>query len=140
MLIQKLITTTLSAPAFLRILSAVIYCFCITAMSLLPPQKLPEVPLFKGADKLVHFMMYFILSFLLCWTFYSDKKKSRAWIVIGLSVTWGMLMEIAQFSMHLGRSFSWFDMVANILGIIFGILIYYFISVRLWNQISSQTK
>ena len=35
-----------------------------------------------------------------------------------------MLMEILQLNMHIGRSFSWFDMLANVVGVLVGVLTY----------------
>jgi VanZ family protein len=102
----------------------VIYVGFIAALSLLPPQDLPQVPLFRGADKLIHCGMYFIFSVLSCWTLKTELKYSRLFFIIVGTVGWGILMEYLQLDMHRGRSFSWYDELANSIGVTFGILIY----------------
>lgn len=110
----------------IRIFLVVLYAVGITTLSLLPPQDLPSVPLFEGADKVVHFLMYFIFSFLLCWALKTERKFKRWLLVIPVAIGWGIFMEYTQLSMHLGRSFSWYDILANCLGVIGGIAIYRF--------------
>jgi VanZ family protein len=99
------------------------------ALSLLPPQDFPKVQLFDGVDKVVHFLMYFIFSILGCWAIKTEIHQSRIWFILPITIGWGLFMELMQLEMHLGRSFSWYDMLANSVGVITGILIYVF-SVR----------
>jgi len=110
----------------IRIFLVVLYACSITALSLLPPQDLPTVPLFEGADKVVHFLMYFIFSFLLCWALKTENKFQRWLLVIPVAIGWGIFMEYTQLSMHLGRSFSWYDILANGFGVMGGVAIYKF--------------
>ena len=107
-----------------RILLLVLYVGFIAALSLLPPQDLPKVPLFPGADKMIHFMMYFIFSMLSCWALKTEKHYFRLLLIILATIGWGMFMELVQLEMHRGRSFSFYDMVANGLGVSVGVLIY----------------
>jgi Predicted integral membrane protein len=90
------------------------------ALSLLPPVDLPRVKVFEGFDKVVHFLMYFPLAILLCWNLRADKQQRRIFLAIFFAVGWGIYMEFLQLTMHLGRSFSWFDELANMLGSLFG--------------------
>jgi VanZ family protein len=94
------------------------------ALSLLPPQDLPKIPLFRGADKVIHFMMYFVFSILFCWALRTERHYSRLFFIVVLTIGWGVLMEFIQFSMRMGRSFSWYDISANSLGVLVGIVIY----------------
>lgn len=107
-----------------RILIVVIYVGCIAALSLLPPGDLPQVPLFNGADKVIHFMMYFLFSVLFCWALKAELNYSSLFFIISVAVGWGILMEYLQLNMHIGRSFSWYDILANSLGVLSGITIY----------------
>jgi len=100
----------------LRIFLVLLYAVCIAALSLLPPKDLPSLPLFEGADKIIHFFMYFILSFLLCWALKIENKFQR-WLLV-------LFMEYTQLSMHLGRSFSWYDVLANSFGVMLGIVVF----------------
>jgi VanZ family protein len=123
-----MISYLLSIRQSVRILLVVIYVGCIVALSLLPPQDLPEVPMFRGADKLIHFIMYFGFSMLFCWTLKVELNYSKLFFVIVVTVGWGILMEYMQLDMHMGRSFSWYDEMANSIGVVFGILVYIFAS------------
>lgn len=107
-----------------RILLVVLYVGCIVALSLLPAQDLPQIPLFPGADKIIHFLMYFIFSLLFCWALRTEKHYFRLFFIILATIGWGMFMEYVQLVMHIGRSFSWYDVFANSLGVFVGILIY----------------
>lgn len=109
-------------PYHLKLVISVIYTGIVLLLSLLPSKDLPKVPLFPGADKLIHIAMYFILSLLYTWTFQS--RKLSPWKLYGFMVFWGLLMEILQVSMKAGRHFSVFDLLANITGIILGIILY----------------
>lgn len=108
----------------IRIFLVVVYVGCIMALSLLPPQDFPKVPQFEGIDKVVHFMMYLLLSVLFSWAVKTELNYSRLFLVIPATIGWGIFMEIMQRSMHLGRSFSWYDILANSIGVFVGVLIY----------------
>lgn len=79
-------------------------------------------PLFPGADKLVHAVMFGFLTLMLL----LDKQRKNNW----KTVTWatdfkammisaciGIAIEFAQFWMALGRSFELFDMIADCIGV-----------------------
>ena len=119
-----MISFLLSVNKVIKISVFLLYLSCIMALSLLPPRDLPQVQLFEGVDKLVHFLMYLPLSALLCWNLRAELSFRRVYGAVLLSVLWGMFMEIMQFNMHLGRSFSWFDELANLLGAVTGALLY----------------
>lgn len=119
-----MISYLLSIRQSVRILLVVIYVGCVAALSLLPMQDLPQVPMFRGEDKVVHFIMYFGFSILFCWTLKTELNFSKLFFVLVVTVSWGILMEYMQLDMHIGRSFSWLDELANSIGSGFGILIY----------------
>jgi len=107
-----------------RILLVLLYICCIVALSLLPPQEFPKIPLFPGADKIVHFLLYLVFSLLACWALRTEKHYYLLFFIILATIGWGMLMEFIQLAMHSGRSFSWYDVFANSLGVFVGILVY----------------
>lgn len=119
-----MISFLLAVRQLVRVFLFVFYAGFVIVLSLLPPQDLPHVPMFEGADKVVHFLMYFIFSILFSWAIRVEIKYSRLFFVIPITITWGIFMEIMQFSMHLGRSFSWYDMLANSMGVFVGIASY----------------
>jgi len=124
----NMISYLLSIRQSVRVFLVVVYVGFIAALSLLPPQDLPQVPMFRGEDKLIHFMMYFGFSILFCWTLKVELNYSKLFFVILITVGWGILMEYMQLDMHVGRSFSWYDGMANSIGVGFGILFYILVS------------
>jgi len=94
------------------------------ALSLLPPQDFPRLPMFPHIDKLVHFSIYFIFSVLSCWALKTESNYFRLLFIIFTTGSWGIFMEYAQLIMHIGRTFSWFDVLFNCIGVLFGILFY----------------
>ena len=68
--------------------------------------------------------MYLGLTVLVCWTMHAEIKPIWYYLTIFLSISWGVMMEIFQFAMHLGRSFDYFDILGNSAGTFLGVLIY----------------
>lgn len=125
-----MISFLLSVPQYIRFVLLFLYVVCIAALSLLPPQDLPHVPLFRGADKLIHLTMYMIFAILGCWALKAEENRARIYLIILVTVGWGIFMEIMQLEMHAGRSFSWLDELANATGVLTGILLYILTSCR----------
>lgn len=128
-----MISYVLSIRQPVRFLLVIVYVSCVAALSLFPPDDLPRVEMFSGFDKLVHFMMYFVFSILFCWAVKAESNYLRLFYIIAVTAGWGILMEYMQLNMHIGRSFSWYDALANCVGITFGILTYILVS-RKWNS------
>jgi VanZ family protein len=103
---------------------SLIYLGIIIILSLMPAEDVPQIVLFDGVDKLVHFSMYLGFTWLLCWSLHSEYKTFINYIVIILTICWGILMEVFQLLMHYGRSFEWLDILANTIGAIIGVIIY----------------
>ena len=113
-----------SIPQWLRITLSLIYLSGIAFLSLLPPNDLPDIPLFPGADKIIHTCMYLGLAWLSCWAMHAEKKRVWYYLIILLSISWGIMMEIFQFLMHMGRAFEFNDIIGNSIGTLIGVLIY----------------
>lgn len=128
-----MISFILSIRQPVRFLLVIVYVSCVAALSLFPPDDLPHVEVFSGFDKLVHFTMYFVFSILFCWAVKAESNYLRLFYIVAVTAGWGILMEYMQLSMHNGRSFSWYDALANCVGITFGILTYILAS-RKWNS------
>jgi VanZ family protein len=108
----------------IRIFLVIIYVGCIAALSLLPMSDFPQIPEFRGFDKVVHFSMYFIFSGLFCWALKAELNYLWLLLIVPVTVGWGIFMEFMQLEMHLGRSFDVHDMIANSIGVVVGILFY----------------
>ena len=119
-----MISILFSIPRWLRILLSAIYLIIIAFLSLLPPNDFPDIPLFPGADKIVHTCMYLGLTWLACWSMHAEIKHIWYYLIILFSISWGIVMEIFQYIMHLGRSFDLYDIAGNSFGTLIGVLIY----------------
>lgn len=113
---------------------AIVWAIIILVLSGLPGQNLPQFnfgSLFE-ADKIGHFGVYFILSLCLFWAFFKQKRLNAhfAFLAILISSSYGILMEIGQYSIFPGRYFEFFDIVANIIGSISSLIFFKFINTR----------
>ncbi|MEI7524739.1 MAG: VanZ family protein [Mariniphaga sp.] len=118
----------------LRIILSLIYLGCIAILSLLPSADIPQVPMFPGADKIVHLCMYLGLSAISCWSMHAEINTKWYYLVILFAVSWGITMEIFQKIMNLGRSFELLDILSNSIGAIIGVALFMLL-VRLKNYI-----
>ncbi len=105
-------------------LPPVLWGCLIIVLSLLPNGK-TNLQLFgiPYADKVGHFGMYAIWSFLIYHAFIRPNKISRSkafWSTILLSSLIGIALEYGQNTVTIGRSYELADMVANALGAITG--------------------
>ena len=75
-------------------------------------------------DKVLHAGAYGLLAFLSAFASYKTSGPSsvQVWIILGICVAMGCLLEWGQYYMHAGRSFETWDMAANAVGGIGGIL------------------
>lgn len=123
-----MISILFSISQWLRITLSIVYLTIIAFLSLLPPNDFPEIPLFPGADKIVHTCMYLGLAWLACWSMHAEIKRIWYFLIILFAISYGVIMEIFQFLMHLGRSFDYYDMIGNSIGALIGVLIYIFMA------------
>lgn len=123
--ITNMISFLFSFSSLSRRILCLVYLFLIIFLSLSPPTQLPKIILFPEADKLIHLLMYAGLGWLVMWAFYKKHLSKIIRIFLLLSVpVWGTLMELMQLFMHQGRSFSWFDILANLVGAVLGVLVF----------------
>ena len=83
---------------------------------------------FDNGDKVVHATLFFIFTFLL---FFSEFIRNRNRLVL-ISILIGLGIEVLQHISGLGRTFDWFDLLANAAGT----LIAYFLLSKLWKTSS----
>lgn len=82
----------------------------------------PEVPQiqFEGLDKVVHFLMYFALSGVVCFELYRQRYtfqevKMRLWGLV-YPIAYGGVIELLQENFFPPRTGDWFDWLADALG------------------------
>lgn len=84
-------------------------------------------------DKLGHFTVYALLSVLILW---GNRKndvflsKNTAFIAISLAGLFGIVMELMQFYFFPGRYFEYLDIISNIIGAIFGFVLFKFLYIK----------
>ena len=82
---------------------------------------------FENIDKLIHFLMYAALSLLFFIALRKNsrfKRKEQIIITLILVISYGLIMEVFQFYFTNDRSAELIDAFANILGSLFGLLIF----------------
>ncbi|MDR9398004.1 VanZ family protein [Salibacter sp.] len=97
----------------------------IAVLSMFPGGQTPKVSI-EGLDKIIHFIMYFVLMWFLIQANIKQviipKLKGRAILISTIvTVLYGVVIEIIQGTVLVGRSFEWFDILANVTGTISGI-------------------
>lgn len=102
----------------------VVWTIFVIVMSLLPKSSIDvgNIHFFKGFDKIVHLFFYAILMFLWIKDFKlfekSDNKAKKFIFGIFYCISLGVILEICQKYLEIGRSFDTFDIIANISGAI----------------------
>lgn len=104
-------------PKHFRIAS-IIWILLVTYASLSTPSSIPKAGWlsFEHADKLVHFCMYFGMTF---WVFFSTETRAglqQVVLSLLLCISYGGLMEIAQSTFTMNRQADWLDFGANSFG------------------------
>ncbi len=102
-----------------------LYWLLIFILTSIPGKSIPKI--FGGVDKLKHFGAYFVLSILLGFTIHLQNKfpqVSKKWILFTLLITsiYGLFDEVHQIFIP-GRTFDWWDLVADVVGSIIGIFL-----------------
>lgn len=111
-------------------IKSIIWGLLIFFSGALPANKISRISLLhiKYADKLFHFLMYFIFSIIIYFDLRRNVKslKSRYSVysfMFLIPFVWGMIMEIIQHYLIASRAGSISDIIANISGIFTGILL-----------------
>ncbi|MGC8742312.1 MAG: VanZ family protein [Verrucomicrobiia bacterium] len=117
---REIVNKILSLDAKWRISVFILYLLFVTYLSLAPADAFRNVRLgIPYSDKIVHFMMYGFFVVVLRWAINGAYKIKWKYLwLLGLSIFYGILMEVLQwsFSPLISRSFEIGDIVANSLG------------------------
>lgn len=110
----------------IKLVCLALWALAIPMLSLLPPrffhnllaQSAPTIP---GTDKVVHALMYAILTVLMLWTLIRPNQRLEArkiWDAVVLAALYGALMEVLQglSNATLHRSADIWDEFANVVG------------------------
>ena len=109
---------------FSPFIPALVWVIIITVLSGYPGRDLPKAP-FDEFDKLVHLVIYAMLSGLILLGFLKNQKTTTlyCWISIVFASAYGGIVELLQQYIFINRYGDWYDFLANTLGAILGIVI-----------------
>lgn len=121
----------LRSSNFRLFIPSLVWLITIAVLSGYPGNKIPKSP-FLNFDKLVHLGVYFILSIMLSYWFYTKDDKNSTSIktsvlIILFGIFYGGFMEILQEYIFINRSGNWYDFFANVVGTILGVVLYPFV-------------
>lgn len=105
----------------------IVWSLVILFLSLYPFQvKADSIQLWQHTDKIIHFSMYAVLTFFvaLC---VNPKNwlDNKSWLIVVICSLYGIIIELLQEIMKLGRSFDFLDIIANSLGVFFALTGYF---------------
>ncbi len=112
-----------------RVVPAILWLIFILIALLSPGDKIPNTPEIPFKDKIVHFGLFFVLTFL--WLRVGNKKNSKnkfikkyftIYLVFGVLIA--ILVEYLQMYVP-NRSFDYYDITANMIGGAVGIICFY---------------
>jgi len=112
---------------------AIIWALFILIVTGIPGNQVPKIPTFLewlSPDKIVHVFIFGILSYLMLYgtRLQYFKSKSRSYIVftvVLISASYGLITELLQYYVFVGRSGNAFDFYANSLGAVAGAVAYF---------------
>ena len=113
-------------------LPTLLWATVILLLTLLPAASLPVTPAWEliSFSTASHAFVFFLLAFLMLRSFTNQNTFSYLYQNAGIatfiiSVLFGVMIEILQSTMGLGRQGDIMDVVSNTIGTFMGILIYY---------------
>lgn len=103
----------------------IIWMLLIGVLSLIPlgsggPDLIPN------QDKILHFISYALLAWLMYHCFSAGSMRYPMIVALIMSILYGLLIEVLQGIVNTGRCFDYFDIIANIIGSLAGSFMYYF--------------
>ncbi|MBK8517370.1 MAG: VanZ family protein [Saprospiraceae bacterium] len=117
-------STLIKLSAKFYLISAVLWTILTLYLSLISAREASKFNVwdFVGFDKLAHLIFYCIFCFLWCMGFRESNNSQKK--ILFFSVSFGVLMEICQLYLFNGRSFELFDIIANIIGSVVGLILF----------------
>lgn len=105
---------------------AITWSIIVLVLTLIPGEELPNVPVF-GIDKIVHVGIFGLLMLLSAAGLYKSSQlnsiRKPGLLALIYSVSFGVIIELIQPFVP-GRSFSYFDILANTIGVALGYMTY----------------
>jgi len=105
----------------------IIWSIILLSLTFLPGKELPDTAELISFDKIVHVALFALLSILMLVGIVKHQISKKKFfnplaIVVGYTAILGILIEICQKS--IGRSFDWFDWLADMVGCLVGLVVF----------------
>lgn len=106
---------------------AILYSVAITVLFFIPTEGLPSV---GGSrfDKIVHFLFFFALVILWQLVIFKNNDdelpRKMIFFILGFTLVYGILIEVFQELLTASRTADPFDVVADFLGALIGVLVF----------------
>jgi VanZ family protein len=99
-----------------------LWTLLVTFLSLIHSDRLPSGGWLERLpiDKLVHVLLYAVMFFLYHRALLMNRRKGLNVMLLSsiITVFWGIVIEMLQWRMQLGRYFDMLDIIANITGVL----------------------
>lgn len=87
-----------------------------------------SISLFKGADKVVHLLMYMCLAIVMLLDYSKFRyphhaKLNVCFALMSFASLYGLIMELAQLVLRNGRGYDIYDWIADTIGVIIGFIV-----------------
>jgi len=103
---------------------ALIWVVLVTVLSLINGSSFSGVgPTIPNADKLVHFLFYFVMQILLCFALCKSYNLIKYLYILLFTLSYGIIIELLQEKITTTRSGDFYDFLANALGAITAFLL-----------------
>jgi VanZ family protein len=123
----------LGAKALLYL--GVLYTFIITYLFVAPRPDLPEIDFYISIDKMGHFIIHVLLSLIWLTYFFVRKKRVLSFkyviLIIIICLTYGIVIEVSQQVLYADRKADLYDILANSIGTLTGMLLFLNVKKRL---------
>ena len=111
---------------------ALLWSFVILLLTGLPGNTFPKIPTFwewLEPDKAVHLFIFGVLAFLILYGyreqyFYNGKRYIFGIVAVIVTALYGLITEVLQYYVFIGRSGNKFDFFADAVGAILGWLVF----------------
>lgn len=111
---------------------SLLWALLIIALMGFPGDYFPEIHSFwdwLGPDKLVHLAVFGTLTFLVFFNLRSEYNNSKHQIrfvllILAINLAYGLLMEVLQATVFVGRDGNIYDIFANSVGVLLGWLVF----------------
>jgi VanZ family protein len=107
---------------------AITWSIIVLVLTLIPGKELPDVPIF-GIDKFVHVFIFGLLMVLTTYGLSKILLRNPALMSALYTCAFGIMVELIQPYVP-GRSFSYFDILANMMGVVAGYICVLFLRGR----------